>query len=98
MNKIYLAILFSVVMLVFLNCSGEKKTDAGMQEIEKTQTAVADTGNATCPGCGMVMAKTDMIKHEADGKTTYFCHEQCKEHYLATVAAKTDSLPPAQHP
>jgi YHS domain-containing protein len=95
MNKLIIIFIFSVLLLVFINCSGEKKTDTGTQEVQQTQTTVADTGKAKCPGCGMVMAKTEMVRYEADGKTMYFCSEHCKDNYLASVEKKTDTLPPS---
>jgi len=96
MNRIFMFLFLSVLVLAFFTCSGEKKTDTGMQGMQQTQTTVADTGKAACPGCGMEMAKTEMVKYEADGKTMYFCSEHCKDNYLASIEKKTDTPPPQQ--
>jgi YHS domain-containing protein len=86
-------LVLSATLLVFLACSGEKKSETTTQEIQQIQSAGADTVSATCPGCNMVMAKSEMIQYTGDGKTLYFCSEQCRDNYLAAAGQKTDSLP-----
>jgi hypothetical protein len=74
------------ILLVFLiACSGEKKAETEMQQEPEAEmtTAVADSGNATCPACGMVMDKSEMIEYVAEGDTIHFCSEGCQKHYLA---------------
>jgi len=43
-----------------------------------------------CPGCGMVMEKTQMISYKVDGETQYYCSEMCKENYLSKKTNKNN--------
>jgi len=43
------------------------------------------------PICGMTVDTTTALHAERDGKTSYFCSEQCREKFLSTPAdAKAD--------
>jgi YHS domain-containing protein len=85
-----------MTLLSLLACSTEKKEELETKGKPQTDSTVADTSQATCPGCGMVMARTAMVKYNQDGKTIYFCSEYCRKNYL--TAMKRDSVisPPAQ--
>ena len=64
-------------------CSGEQKQEVTTDET--TETVVADTSKTVCAGgCGMEMDKAQMVSHEVDGETNYYCSEKCKEHHLST--------------
>jgi YHS domain-containing protein len=93
MNKLVTLSLLVLILVAFMACSGEKKVETGTRQMQQSQTSATDTTKATCPGCGMEMAKSEMVKYEADGKTLYFCSEYCKENYLATAEKKTDTPP-----
>ncbi len=84
MQKIIFFIWVIVLGVALVMCSAEKKEEVTQEATqEMQQTAVSDTGTAVCPGCGMEMAKAEMVAHEAEGETEYFCSEECKNHYLA---------------
>jgi YHS domain-containing protein len=91
MGRILLTFLLAVLLVALFACSGEKKTETKTGEMPPAQTTVADTGKAICPGCGMEMARNEMIPYVVEGKTLYFCSEQCKENYLATLEEKTET-------
>lgn len=94
MKRVFFLLLIVAIGATLIMCSGEQKpeatTDEATQEVitdeatqEATETVVADTANVACAGCGMEMEKAQMVSHEIDGETHYFCSEECKENYLA---------------
>jgi len=44
------------------------------------------TINAIDPICGMTVDTTTALHAERDGKTSYFCGEQCREEFLSNDA------------
>ena len=94
MKKMLLLTVLVLLTGALMMCSGEQKQEAkqeAQQDVEAT--AVSDTALAVCPGCGMEMTQAEMVAQEVDGKTEYFCSEECKAHYLASKE-KTDAPPP----
>jgi YHS domain-containing protein len=84
MQKVLFVLLMIVLGVALVMCSGEKKEETTQEATqEMQQTAVSDTGTATCPGCGMEMDKAQMVAHDVDGETEYFCSAECKTNYLA---------------
>ena len=83
MNKIFILLLFLILGATLIMCSGEQKQEATTGEA--TETEVTESDQATCPGCGMAMEKSQMISHEADGETHHYCSEHCKENHLAKM-------------
>ena len=81
MNRIFISLLFIVIGTTLIMCSGEQKQEAATHET--TETVVADTSKAICPGCSMEMDKAQMISSEVDGETHYYCSEMCKENHLS---------------
>lgn len=72
-KAITLLVVTVLVAGLFAGC-GAKKTD---EVVEK----------ATDPTCGMEVAMTaDAITLEHDGKTEYFCSEECKAKYLESAS------------
>ncbi|MDD5390906.1 MAG: heavy metal translocating P-type ATPase [Gallionellaceae bacterium] len=58
------------------------------------------------PVCGMTVDKTSALSAERDGKTAYFCSDDCRQKFLAEpekeqpdeiVCEACESLPPAKH-
>jgi YHS domain-containing protein len=101
MHRVLFIIFIFVLGFALVMCTGEKKEEAEVEESAETQEAVvADTAMAVCPGCGMEMQKSDMVAHETDGETEYFCSQECMENYLATSEAEegeeTPPPPPAE--
>ena len=84
MNKIFILLLFIAIGATLIMCSGEQKSEATTDEEtqETTETVVTDTAKAICPGCGMVMEKSQMVSYKVDGVTQYYCSEMCKETHL----------------
>ena len=83
MNKL-LFMVAAILAILLIACSGEKKAESQMEMKPEAKTAVAvEEGKATCPSCSMVMDKSEMLTHVAEGDTIYFCAEGCKKHYLA---------------
>ncbi len=96
MKKMLFLMVLVLLTGALIMCSGEQKQEAKQEAQEDVQaTAVSDTALAVCPGCGMEMAEAEMVSQEVDGKTEYFCSEECKENYMASKE-KTDSPPPAK--
>ncbi len=56
--------------------------DTAVADTAVADTVVADTAKVACAGCGMEMEKAQMVSHEIEGETHYFCSEKCKESYL----------------
>lgn len=75
MSKKAISLLFGALLIAgFLVGCGAKKTD---EVVEKT----------TDPTCGMEVAITaDAVTLEHDGKTEYFCSEDCKVKFVADPA------------
>jgi YHS domain-containing protein len=91
MKSVFLLLIFLVIGVTLIMCSGEKKQEA-QEEVE--QTVVADS--ATCPGCEMKMDKAQMVAHEVEGEETqYFCSEECKTNYLAKKEEEAKAEPEA---
>ncbi len=91
MLKIILSVIVIVLAVMMIACSGEKEAETKMDMEPKAKTAmVDDDSKATCPSCNMVMDKSEMITHVAEGDTLYFCAEGCKKHYLAQQETKTE--------
>ena len=90
MKKIFIVLLFVTSGVLLTMCSGEQKSEATTDEMiqETTETVVTDTAKATCPGCGMVMQKSQMVSYEVDGEIFYYCSEMCKEIHLSKKADK----------
>jgi len=83
MTKLTIVIFCFILAFVFFACKSEQKSESEMQQQEEVTTVESDTGQATCPACGMTMAQAEMITFEVDGETLHFCSEGCKDHYLA---------------
>jgi len=90
MKKILIVLLFIATGALLIMCSGEQKSEATTDEMiqETTETVVIDTAKAVCPGCGMVMEKSQMVSYEVDGEIFYYCSEMCKEIHLSKKADK----------
>ena len=87
MNRIFILLLFFAISATLVMCSGEQKQEATTGEA--TETKVADEDKAMCAGgCGMEMDKAQMVSHEVDGETHYYCSEKCKEHHLQMMEAE----------
>jgi YHS domain-containing protein len=94
MKRVFFLLLIVAIGATLIMCSCEQKpeatTDEATQEATETvvadtavaDTVVADTAKVACAGCGMEMEKAQMVSHEIDGETHYFCSEKCKESYL----------------
>ncbi len=95
MERMVPLIILILFLMILLACSGEKKPETENMKMDQTQTSVTDTSKTTCPGCGMVMVKSDMVKYDQDGQTLYFCSEHCQKNYLASIEKKTETPPPA---
>lgn len=86
MFKLLISIIVMLLVVFMISCSGEKQAESKMETESETQTAVADNDSmATCPGCDMVMNKSNMVMYVADGDTLHFCSEECKAHYVAEL-------------
>jgi YHS domain-containing protein len=85
MSKVFILLLCFVLAVVIFACKSEQKAESEMQEQEQVTTVEPDTGQATCPVCGMTMAKADMIAYEVEGETYYFCSDSCKDQYLTQL-------------
>ena len=83
MYKILIILCCLILTVVIFSCKGEQKSESKMQQEEQTTTVMPDTGQATCPVCGMTMAKSEMIAQEIDGEMYYFCSEADRDTYLA---------------
>ena len=90
MKKIFIVLLFVALGAIVIMCSGEQKSEATTDEMiqETNETVVPDTAKAICPGCGMVMEKSQMASYEVDGEIYYYCSEMCKEIHLSKKADK----------
>ena len=94
MKRVFFLLLIVAIGATLIMCSCEQKPEATTDEAtqEATETVVADTAVAdtvvtdtvkvACAGCGMEMEKAQMVSHEIDGETHYFCSEKCYENYL----------------
>jgi YHS domain-containing protein len=96
MNHRILKFIPIIPLLLLLACSAEKKQELETKGKSQTESTVADTSQATCPGCGMVMSKSEMIKYNQDEQTLYFCSEHCQKNYLAAMRKDSVISPPAQ--
>jgi len=83
MSKILIVTFCFILAFVILACKAEQKAESEMQQQEQVTTVEPDSGQATCPGCGMTMATAEMIAYDVDGETHHFCSEGCKDNYLA---------------
>jgi hypothetical protein len=91
MNRIFVFLIITVMAVILIACSSEKKTEAKVEAEATPETvSVQDSSKATCPSCNMVMEKSEMITYVADGDTVYFCAEGCKKHYLAQQEKKSE--------
>ena len=94
MKKLFFLMGMLILAGALIMCSGEQKQEAAQETQQDVETtAVSDTTVAMCPGCGMEMARSEMVAYEEDGKTTYFCSEECKENYLASKETTAPSPP-----
>jgi YHS domain-containing protein len=96
MGRILIIVSAAILLLFMFACSGEKKMDVKQINNQQTQITTEDTSKAICPGCGMEMAKKEMIQYVTNGQTLYFCSEHCKENYLATLDDKTEETEKAK--
>jgi YHS domain-containing protein len=84
MNKVFFYILTLLLVLTMIACTGEKKQETTMEEMQPGETTTeVDTAKVTCAGCGMIHEKSEMTAYVQDGDTLYFCSDQCKENYLS---------------
>ena len=100
MSRIFILIIFIAISLTFIMCSGEQKQEAttgDATEIEATETEAAESESADADkvmcegGCGMEMDKAQMVTHEVDGETHYYCSEKCKENHLKKMEAEKNT-------
>ena len=98
MHRVLFIIFIFVLGIALITCTGEKKEEAEVEVSSDVQeSAVTDTAMAVCPGCGMEMQKAEMVAHETDSGTEYFCSQECMEHYLATSETEEAmEAPPAE--
>jgi len=90
-NKIIILLVTIVMAVLLIACTSEKKAETKVEAETTTQTVSAENSSkATCPSCNMVMEKSEMITHVAEGDTVYFCAEGCKKHYLAKQEKKSE--------
>ncbi|MCK4559544.1 MAG: hypothetical protein KAV45_07150 [Calditrichia bacterium] len=89
MKRIFFLLLLVAIGATLIMCAGEQKPEAAEEATETVvadtavaDTVVADTAKVACAGCGMEMEKAQMVSHEIEGETHYFCSEKCKESYL----------------
>jgi YHS domain-containing protein len=91
MKKLLFLLLFLALSATLIMCSSEQKQEAttgDATEIEATETEAAESESADADkvmcegGCGMEMDKAQMVTHEMDGETHYYCSENCKENHL----------------
>ena len=92
MKRIFFLLLLLAIGATLIMCTGEQKPEATTDEAtqEATETVVTDTAKVVadtvkfaCAGCGMEMEKAQMVSHEIDDETHYFCSDKCKEQYLS---------------
>jgi len=84
MNRLFILLLLLVMGVTLIMCSSEQKQEATTGEATETEAKVADADKATCAGgCSMEMNKAQMVSHEVDGETNYYCSEKCKENHLS---------------
>jgi YHS domain-containing protein len=82
MNRILILLVFLLLGTTLIMCSSEQKQEATTGEA--TETEVTQTDKAMCAGgCSMEMDKAQMVSHEVDGETHYYCSEKCKENHLS---------------
>lgn len=82
MNRMLFLFLLFTIGATLIMCSGEQKQEVATEEA--TETEVTNTDKAVCAGgCSMEMEKSEMVAHEVDGETNYYCSEKCKEHHLS---------------
>ena len=82
MNRTFIMLIFLILGATLIMCSGEQKQEATTGEA--TETEVTQTDKAMCAGgCSMEMDKAQMVSHEVDGETNYYCSEKCKENHLS---------------
>ena len=94
MKRVFFLLLLVAIGATLIMCAGEQKPEAAEEATETVvadtavadtaiaDTVVADTAKVACAGCGMEMEKAQMVSHEIEGETHYFCSEKCKESYL----------------
>lgn len=65
----------------------------GQQPVEDGEGPESQSINVTLdPICGMSVEEKSALRVERDGKTFFFCSEQCLQKFLATIAGvKSDS-------
>ena len=91
MNRIIILLVTIVMAVLLMACASEKKAETKVEAETTSQTVSAENSSkATCPSCNMVMEKSEMITHVAEGDTVYFCAEGCKKHYLAKQEKKSE--------
>jgi len=97
MNRLLFLLLLLILGTTLIMCSSEQKqeattgdaTETEAVETEEAETEAADADKAMCEGgCGMEMDKAQMVTHEVDGETHYYCSEKCKENHLKKMEAE----------
>ena len=86
MKNLLSVIIVLSISMAFIMCAGEEKQEVAP---EPKPEAAVKAELIDCPGCDMKMEKSKMVAHVADGDTTYFCGEGCKDHYLAKQEKKS---------
>lgn len=80
-----------------LSPAAETASDLATESSDKEMGEPSRDGSLTTtstldPICGMAVDESSALHEERDGKTFYFCSDQCRKKFLATIAgAKSDS-------